>query len=581
MKSTILDVSALSVFFENKQGSPFQAVKDLSFSLQRGEILGIAGESGSGKSVSALALLRLLPESSARVQSTRISFFDKAGNQTLLHELNSNQFARLRGEHLSMIFQEPGAALNPVMRCGDQIAEMFITHRKHTRQSAKSESLKLIAEVLPDNPERIYAAYPHQLSGGQKQRVMIAVAMACKPEVLIADEPTTALDVSTQKNILTLMKRLRDDYGTAILFISHDLNLLSGFADNVLIMQQGLHVESGPVDQVFMHPKEAYTRGLISCRPPLDKRFFRLPTLQDYLSKEPASSIFNPLHPTNIITQAERAQIHREIYSKQPLLTVKDLSIGYKQRRNVFSAGFDEILAVNHVSLQLYPGETLGLVGESGSGKSSLGRAILRLEEPLSGEIHFDGQNITAMNQSQFRLLRKRMQMVFQDPFQSLNPDMTVEQMLSEPIRVHGLMNDEYSIQKRVQTLLERVHLPKNFRRRYPKEMSGGQRQRLCIARALALQPDFLVFDEAVSALDVSVQAQIINLINELKREMGFSCLFISHDIGVVRFVSDRIAVLKKGEIVEQGEADQLCSQPAHEYTRSLLDAVPKGNLFT
>jgi peptide/nickel transport system ATP-binding protein len=272
---------------------------------------------------------------------------------------------------------------------------------------------------------------------------------------------------------------------------------------------------------------------------------------------------------------------HQEIYAKQALLTVKDLSIGYKQRRNVFSTRLDEILALNHVSLQLYPGETLGLVGESGSGKSSLGRAILRLEEPLSGEIHFDGQNITAMNQSQFRPLRKRMQMVFQDPFQSLNPDMTVEQMLSEPIRVHGLLNDENSIKKRVQTLLERVHLPKNFRKRYPKEMSGGQRQRLCIARALALQPDFLVFDEAVSALDVSVQAQIINLINELKRDMGFSCLFISHDIGVVRFVSDRIAVLKKGEIVEQGEADQLCSQPSHEYTRSLLDAVPKGNLFT
>ena len=581
MKSPILDVSTLSVFFDNNQGSPFQAVKDLSFTLQRGEILGIAGESGSGKSVSALALLRLLPESSARVQSKRMSFFDAAGKETNLHELNNNQFGRLRGKHLSMIFQEPGAALNPVMRCGEQIAEMFITHRKHSRQSARSESLKLIAEVLPDNPERIYSAYPHQLSGGQKQRVMIAVAMACKPEVLIADEPTTALDVSTQKNILTLMKRLRDDYGTAILFISHDLNLLSGFADNVLIMRQGEQVESGPVDQVFMHPKEAYTRGLISCRPPLDKRFFRLPILQDYLSKEPIASRFNPLHPSNIITLAERQAAHQEIYAKQALLTVKDLSIGYKQRRNVFSTRLDEILALNHVSLQLYPGETLGLVGESGSGKSSLGRAILRLEEPLSGEIHFDGQNITAMNQSQFRPLRKRMQMVFQDPFQSLNPDMTVEQMLSEPIRVHGLLNDESSIKKRVQTLLERVHLPKNFRKRYPKEMSGGQRQRLCIARALALQPDFLVFDEAVSALDVSVQAQIINLINELKRDMGFSCLFISHDIGVVRFVSDRIAVLKKGEIVEQGEADQLCSQPSHEYTRSLLDAVPKGNLFT
>ena len=578
MKTPVLAVSALSVHFKNKQGNVVPAVNKLSFTLNRGEILGIAGESGSGKSVTALALMNLLSPELATVQSEKLSFFDANNKETALNRLNQKQYARFRGEHLSMIFQEPGSALNPVMRCGEQIAEMFLTHRRHTRHMAKNEALKLIAEVLPDNPDRIYSSYPHQLSGGQKQRVMIAMAMACKPEVLIADEPTTALDVSTQKNILMLMKKLRDQHGTAILFISHDLNLLSGFADSALILQNGALVESGPVDHVFMHPSASYTRGLINCRPPLEKRLFRLPTLQDYLSEEAVESRFNPNHPSNIIDPAERVANHAKLYSQAALLEVKNIHIGYTQRKTIFSRSVEEIRAVNNVSLKVFPGETLGLVGESGSGKSSLGRAILKLEEPLSGELWFDGQNITKLSQAQFRPLRKRMQMVFQDPYQSLNPSLTVEEMLAEPLLVHRLCPDKESLKRRVQELLDRVHLPRNFKRRFPSEMSGGQRQRLCIARALSVQPDFLVCDEAVSALDVSVQAQIINLINELKREMGFTCLFISHDIGVVRFVSDRIVVLQKGEVVEEGEADKICQTPEHPYTRSLLDAIPQGN---
>lgn len=578
MKNVVLSVSGLSIEFEQESASkPFLAADQLSFNVSAGEILGIVGESGSGKTVTALSILRLLQHIPGATQKGEITYFPDGNPPVRIDQLNSKELLKYRGKHIAMIFQEPGAALNPVMTCGSQIIEMLLLHTNLSKEEAKAKTIKLLVDVRLDDPERIFQSFPHQMSGGQKQRVMIAMAMACKPAVLIADEPTTALDVSTQKGILELMKALRDEHNTAIVFISHDLNLLSGFAERTLVMKDGKVVEQGPVSEVFNNPSHPYTRGLLSCRPPLKSRFFRLPVLNDFLSAGGTGSGFDPMHPSNLISQEERKLHLAEIYSRQPLISIKNLKVGYERKSGAFSSRKQNIHAVDDVSFDIFPNETLGLVGESGSGKTTLGRALIRLIDPEEGKIIFKGNDITHTSQQQLRSLRKSIQIVFQDPYQSLNPAISAGSAVAEPLIVHKVLQSAEERKKKVLEMFDRVHLPRRLFDRVPATMSGGQRQRLCIARALVLNPEFLICDEAVSALDVSVQAQIINLISELKREMGFTCLFISHDISVVRYLSDRILVMKNGKIIDQGEADALCENPSSDYTKELLQAVPVG----
>ncbi len=578
MKEKVLRVSGLTVQFEQEQSSkPFIAADQVSFEVEQGEILGIVGESGSGKTVTALSILRLLQQVPGASQTGEITYFPQGKKPVRIDELSNKELLNYRGKHIAMIFQEPGAALNPVMTCGNQIIEMILLHSEISIAEAKNKTLSLLKDVRLDEPERIFESYPHQMSGGQKQRVMIAMAMACKPSILIADEPTTALDVSTQKGILDLMKALRDEHNTAIIFISHDLNLLSGFAEKALVMKDGKVVEYGTVKEVFNQPSHPYTRGLLSCRPPLKSRLFRLPVLSDFLSAGGTGSGFDPNHPSNQILPDERQARHKEIYAQMPLIQVQNLRVGYENKSGAFSSRKQNIHAVDQVSFDIFPGETLGLVGESGSGKTSLGRTLIRLIDPESGTIFFNGNEITNSSQNQLRNLRKSMQIVFQDPYQSLNPVLTAGQAVIEPMVVHKTVSSSEERKKKVLEMFDKVHLPRRFFDRLPSTLSGGQRQRLCIARALILNPTFLICDEAVSALDVSVQAQIINLISELKRDMGFTCLFISHDISVVRYLSDRILVMKHGKIIDQGEADALCESPNSAYTKELLQAVPVG----
>lgn len=578
MKTKVLSVSGLTIQFDQEKSSkPFLATDQVSFEISSGEILGIVGESGSGKTVTALSILRLLQHVPNASQQGEITYFPKENSPVRIDQLSNKDLLKYRGKHIAMIFQEPGSALNPVMACGEQIIEMILLHTELSKEQSKTKAIELLADVKLEDPERIFDSYPHQMSGGQKQRVMIAMAMACKPAVLIADEPTTALDVSTQKSILDLMKALRDEHNTAIIFISHDLNLLSGFAERALVMKDGKVVEQGLVKDVFNNPKHPYTRGLLSCRPPLKSRLFRLPVLNDFLSAGGAGSGFDPLHPSNLISLEERKLRHSAIYANEPIVTVSNLQVGYQQKASAFSSKKQNVHAVDDVSFQIFPGETLGLVGESGSGKTTLGRTLIRLMDPETGKIIFKGTDITNTSQQLLRSLRKQMQIVFQDPYQSLNPVLSAGSAVMEPLLVHFAALSAEERKKKVLEMFDRVHLPRRLFDRLPNTMSGGQRQRLCIARALVLQPEFLVFDEAVSALDVSVQAQIINLISELKREMGFTCLFISHDISVVRYLSDRILVMRNGKIIDQGEADTLCEKPGSDYTKELLQAVPVG----
>ena len=578
MKEKVLRVSGLTVQFEQENASkPFIAADRVSFEVEQGEILGIVGESGSGKTVTALSILRLLQQVPGAFQAGEITYFPQGKEPVRIDELSNKELLNYRGKHIAMIFQEPGAALNPVMTCGNQIIEMILLHTELSISEAKSKTLSLLKDVRLDEPERIFESYPHQMSGGQKQRVMIAMAMACKPSILIADEPTTALDVSTQKGILELMKALRDEHNTAIIFISHDLNLLSGFAEKAMVMKDGKVVEYGSVKDVFNNPSHPYTRGLLSCRPPLKSRLFRLPVLSDFLSGSGAGSGFDPNHPSNQILPEERQTRHKEIYAKLPLVQVRGLRVGYERKSGAFSSRKQNIHAVDEVSFDIYPGETLGLVGESGSGKTSLGRTLIRLIDPEGGTIFFNGNDITNSSQNQLRNLRMSMQIVFQDPYQSLNPLLTAGNAVMEPMLVHRTASTFEERKRKALEMFDKVHLPRRFFDRLPSTLSGGQRQRLCIARALILNPVFLICDEAVSALDVSVQAQIINLISELKRDMGFTCLFISHDISVVRYLSDRILVMKHGKIIDQGEADALCESPNSAYTKELLQAVPVG----
>jgi peptide/nickel transport system ATP-binding protein len=573
MIKPILKIDNLSVSFRDETGW-HKAVKQVSFELFPGQSLGIVGESGSGKSVTSLSVMRLLPAMGSRVDNGKILYNATEGSEISINDIDEPSMRKLRGRHIAMIFQEPMTSLNPVMRCGKQLTEAIQLHLGYKKKKAKEHVISLFKEVLLPDPERVYRSYPHQLSGGQKQRVMIAMAISCRPDILIADEPTTALDVTVQKAILALLRSLIDKYRMSLIFISHDLGVIAEVTDHVLVMKQGEIVEQGSVKNIFINPEHPYTRGLLACRPPLDKRLRKLPVISDFAgSSEESITGFQSSFAE--VSREERASFHRNLYAGLPLLEVKNLSVHYPLPKPVFSRKRNFYKAVDQISFDVYKGETLGLVGESGCGKTTLGRSILRLIEPSAGNLEFDGIDLIHLSKEELRILRKRIQIIFQDPYSSLNPRITAGQAIMEPMQAHQLHNGNKQRKEKVMDLLERVDLRSEHFERYPHQFSGGQRQRICIARALALEPEFIICDESVSALDVSVQAQVLNLLNDLKKRFGLTYIFISHDLSVVRFMSDRMMVMKKGKLIEFGEADTIYETPSDAYTRDLIAAIP------
>jgi len=561
MSESVLEIKNLSISFENHQGTN-QVLYDVSYQLKKNEILGIVGESGSGKSVSSLAILGLLPKKLTKYNSGEINYL---GDDLLAY--SNADFQELRGNKIAMIFQEPMTSLNPSLTCGKQVIEVLQRHLNLPTKEAKLEVYLLFEKVKLPDPETIFNKYPHQISGGQKQRVMIAMAIACKPDVLIADEPTTALDVTVQKEITLLLKSIQKETGMSIIFISHDLALVSEISDSVVVMYKGKIVENGSVSEVFNSPKHDYTKALINSRPSVNERLKILPTIQDYLN----NSISNA-----VISSSERANNHEIIYSVAPLLKVVNVDKEYVTKGLLFTNDTC-FKAVNNVSFNLYEGETLGLVGESGCGKSTLGNAILQLDKATSGEIFYKGIDITKISKSGLRNLRKEIQLIFQDPYSSLNPRIPVGKAIMEPMKVHKLYANDKERKEKTLELLKRVGLEEDHFYRYPHEFSGGQRQRIGIARTIAVNPKLIICDESVSALDISVQAQVLNLLNELKEKFGFSYIFISHDLAVVKYMSDQLVVMNKGEIEEIGEADSIYKNPESVYTKSLIEAIPKG----
>ncbi|WP_299383196.1 ABC transporter ATP-binding protein [uncultured Lacinutrix sp.] len=559
--SNLLSIKNLAIsFFSN--GEENEIIHNISYHLNTNEILGIVGESGSGKSVSSLAILGLLPKKISKITSGSIIFEDND-----LTQITPKAFQKIRGQKIAMIFQEPMSSLNPSTTCGKQVEEILSQHTKLSKKEVKAETLLLFEKVKLPEPERVYASYPHEISGGQKQRVMIAMAIACKPNILIADEPTTALDVTVQNDIVDLLKELQAETKMSIIFITHDLSLISQIANRVLVMYKGNIVEQNTVEAIFKTPQHNYTKALINARPSLTKRLKRLPTISD---------VMNDAVDNSVITSEMRTIQHEKIYNQAPLLEVINLEKEYISKSGLFSKA-ENFKAVNNVSFKLYEGETLGLVGESGCGKSTLGNAILLLDRPTAGTILFKGNDITKLNSNEVKALRKNIQIIFQDPYSSLNPRLTVGQAIMEPMKVHNLFSNAAERQEKAIEILERVGLDALHFNRYPHEFSGGQRQRIGIARTVALQPKLIVCDESVSALDISVQAQVLNLLNELKENFGFTYIFISHDLAVVKYMSDQLLVMNKGKIEELDDADVIYNTPKREYTKKLIDAIPKG----
>ena len=555
----MLEVRNLQVQF-GTGADAVTAVKNISFTLQRGKMLALVGESGSGKSVTALSVLQLLPQPPVRYTGGEIIFHDAESVHLL--QASVQQLQRIRGNRIGTVFQEPMTALNPVMRCGEQVAEVLMQHKGLSRKEAWDEAVQWFQKVQLPMPEVLAKRYPHQLSGGQKQRVVIAMAMCCHPALLICDEPTTALDVTVQKSVLELIKTLQQEYDTAVLFITHDLGVVAEVADEVAILYRGELVESGTTAQIFAAPQHAYTRALIACRPAGHAKGFRLPTVSDYLHT-----------PEKSVTIKPSLKIAAPV--KDTLVAVENLTVQYPARKNFWGCTAQTFTAVDDVSFTINSGETFGLVGESGCGKTTLGRTLLRLVEPTSGRIMIGGEEVTHKNESELKDFRKTVQLVFQDPYSSLNPRLTVTDALTEPLAVHRLQITRQEQRKRVHHLLDAVGLPAAAAQRYPHQFSGGQRQRIVIARALALNPSLIVCDESVSALDVSVQAQVLNLLNDLKRDLGLTMLFISHDLSVVHYMCDRIAVMQKGKFVELGPADDIYHRPQEAYTKELIAAIP------
>ncbi len=580
----LLEVRNLCTEFKTEE-EIVKAVDGVSFTLHKGQTIGIVGESGSGKSVTSLSVMRLIQSPPGRISAGEMMFHSRSKGVIDLLKLNDKEMRSLRGNEIAMIFQEPMTSLNPVFTCGNQVMEAIMLHQKVDKKVAKEKTIDLFKLVELPRPESIFDTYPHQISGGQKQRVMIAMAMSCNPSILIADEPTTALDVTVQKTILDLMRDLQLKEEMGILFITHDLGVIAELADNVVVMYKGKIVEQGSVWDIFANPQHPYTKGLLACRPPLNKRLHWLPTVSDFMQTDDAGAMTESSKSVAevtdklIITPKEREKRHLDLYAQAPLLQIKNLKTYFPISKGLFGKATEFVKAVDDVSFDVYPGETLGLVGESGCGKTTLGRTILRLVEPTSGEIIYKGTNVNKLNSDEMRNIRKDVQIIFQDPYSSLNPRITIGEAIIEPMQVHGILENDKARKARVIELLERVNMNEAHYYRYPHEFSGGQRQRICIARALALQPQFIICDESVSALDVSVQAQVLNLLNELRDEFGFTYIFISHDLSVVKFMSDRMLVMNKGKIEEMGDSDQIYSNPQTEYTKKLIGAIPKGEL--
>ena len=561
--SSLLSIQHLHLAFATEDGlSP--GVEDISLEVKRGEIVALVGESGSGKSITALSILQLLPMPPARVLSGEIYLTGRDGQTIDLLRQTPDQMQKIRGGEIAMIFQEPMTSLNPVFTCGDQVIEAIRMHRRLEAREARQRAIALFEKVQLPEPERMLSRYPHQLSGGQKQRVMIAMAMSGSPSLLICDEPTTALDVTVQKTILELIRSLQREEDLGVIFITHDLGVVAEIADRALVLYKGKIVEEGPVEELFRRPRHPYTKGLLNCRPALHRKGERLPMVSDFIDGlTEAGGVAAEVAAPGLAGNGE------------VMMTIDDLRVWYPSRKNWLGNPIQYTKAVDGVSFDVYRGETLGLVGESGCGKTTLGRAMLRLVEPTAGRIFFEGAELTALPASEVKKRRSQIQLIFQDPYSSLNPRLRIGPAITEAMKVHGMGTTDRDRKARVVELLEKVSLQAAHFDRYPHEFSGGQRQRIVIARALSLHPSFLVCDESVSALDVSVQAQVLNLLNDLKKEFGFTVVFISHDLSVIRHISDRILVMNSGRIEEIGEAEAVYSHPRTDYTRKLIDAIP------
>ena len=605
MSPTLLKLENLRTYFHTDIGV-VKAVDDLNVEVRAGQTLGIVGESGSGKSVTSLSVMQLLPPQIARIEEgSKILFAGENLVDKSIQEIRS-----IRGAEIAMIFQEPMTSLNPVYTTGDQVMEAIILHQDVTKEQAEARTIELFREVGIPDPEKRIHMYPHEMSGGQKQRVMIAMALSCNPKLLIADEPTTALDVTIQAQILDLLRKLRDERGMGMIFITHDLGVIAEIADEVAVMYRGKLVEYGDVISIFKNGKHPYTKGLLACRPRLDSDMKRLPTVPDFmdtiyhddgsytvnekevspewLAEMSAQGRERHLYPSSRLEAIGYASAQEDYrpgttFAKEdeaPLLRVEDLKVHFPIRNGFFGKVTDHVRAVDGVSFDVYRGQTLGLVGESGCGKTTAGRAIMRLIDPTAGKVSFDGIDITTMSQKELRNHRKRFQIIFQDPYGSLNPRKTIETTVMEPMDVHGIGENYEERREMVLDLLAKVGLPgKQFLNRYPHEFSGGQRQRICIARSLAVRPDLIICDESVSALDVSVQAQVLNLLKDLQVEYGLTYIFISHDLSVVKFMSDMMAVMNAGKFVEFGPSEAIYANPKEAYTERLIEAIPRDNL--
>lgn len=563
----LLQIENLQIAFENHDRLS-TVVHNSDLFLNRGEILAIVGESGSGKSVTALSILQLLPAAVVRYPSGNIWFSPNGKERIDLLKENEHTLRSIRGNKIAMIFQEPMTSLNPVFTCGVQVMEAIRVHQKCTGAEAKKKTLALFQKVRLPDPEQMMDRYPHQISGGQKQRVMIAMAMSCEPDILICDEPTTALDVTVQKTILELIRELQLDNQMGVIFITHDLGVVSELADRAMVMQEGYIVEEGKVQDLFLQPQHPYTKALLACRPVLHPKGVRLPVVADFLSEDVSAEIIASNAPQEPLAK------------KELLLKASQVSVWFPQTKNFWGKPTSFSKAVDEVDLDIYKGETVGLVGESGCGKTTLGRTLLQLIPCTKGSIQFKGSELSSASPQKIKTLRKEIQLIFQDPYSSLNPRIKIGEAIQEPLQVHGILKSAAARKEKAVALLEKVNMKAEHLDRYPHEFSGGQRQRIVIARALALDPEFLVCDESVSALDVSVQAQVLNLLNDLKKEMGFTILFISHDLSVVRYISDRLLVMNKGRIIESGAAEDVYSNPKEVYTQQLLSAIP-GRKFT
>jgi peptide/nickel transport system ATP-binding protein len=569
---SLLSIQNLNIQFNN-DGEKTIAVKDTSIDIKKGELVAIVGESGSGKSVTALSLLQLLPKQS--IVKGKTIFFQKDKQPIDLINLTDKGINEIRGAFIAMIFQEPMTSLNPVFTCGKQVMEVIQLHQKVNAATARQKTVELFEKVKLPDPAAIINRYPHELSGGQKQRVMIAMAISCNPALLIADEPTTALDVTVQKTILELLKELQVQNNMGVILITHDLGVVADIADKIIVMYKGEIVEQGLTKEVLLQPQHPYTKALLACRPAGKPKGQRLPVVSDFIgevsngqwamgNKQPAISNEQQIENTTV-TKEKRPTV----------LEVENLKVYFPVKKKLLGKTTQFFKAVDDVSFEVTYGETLGLVGESGCGKTTLGRTILQLITPTEGKIYLEGKDITQIKADALRNMRKDLQIVFQDPYGSLNPRITIGNAILEPLSVHGILADKNQRKEKVIELLEKVNLLPDYFNRYPHQFSGGQRQRICIARALALNPSFLIFDESVSALDVSVQAQVLNLLSDLKQEFHFTSIFISHDLSVVRYVSDRILVMHKGKIVEEGDAEQIYHHPKNEYTQKLIEAIP------